>query len=168
MKVEKFKIIGWEDPEKGLVIDENENWILVKHIPVDYIVDGYKVYKKEFIETREHSQSEKEIEKVLRLKNVKIDKPDDFQFSDTVGILEWVEKKYGLFEFQDKEESELFYGKINRIEDGKLIIDMIDSNGLVETNYDYKFEIEGIRIIAFESDYHSSIRLLWIDKLKTL
>ena len=48
MKVESFKIIDWEDSEQGLLITENENWILVKHIPVDYVVDGYKLYKKGF------------------------------------------------------------------------------------------------------------------------
>ncbi len=167
MKVEKYKIKDWENCETGLLIAENEDWILVKHIPVDYVIDGYKVYKKEFIEAREYSIDEKKIEKVLKLKKIELNMPLDFKFSDTIGLLKWIEKKYGVFEFQDEEETEVFYGKINRIEDGKLIIDMINSDGSVEAGYDYKYDIDNIRVLAFESDYHSSIRLLWIDKVNT-
>ena len=49
MKVETYKIKGWREKETGLLIAENEEWVLVKHIPVDYMVDGYKLYQKKFI-----------------------------------------------------------------------------------------------------------------------
>ena len=166
MKVEKYFLKNWKDTETGLLIDENEDWILVKSIPIDYVVDGYKIFKKQFIEKRECSNTEKQIEKVLRLKNIERNKPDKFNFSDTVGLLKWVEKTYGIFEFQDDEETELFYGRINRIDGEKLIIDMINSDGSVDSNYDYEYNIRKIRIISFESDYHQSIQLLWNDKLK--
>ena len=100
------------------------------------------------------------------MKNIQLNKPDNFNFSDTVGLLKWVEKAYGIFEFQDDEETELFYGKINRVDSEKLIIDMINSDGSVDSNYDYEYNIQKIRIITFESDYHKSIQLLWKDKLK--
>ena len=149
-----------------LVRSNNRIRILVKYIPVDYVIDGYKVIKKQFIEKRESSDKEKQIEKVLKLKNIQLNKPDNFNFSDTVGLLKWVEKAYGIFEFQDDEETELFYGKINRVDSEKLIIDMINSDGSVDSNYDYEYNIQKIRIITFESDYHKSIQLLWKDKLK--
>ena len=40
MKIEAFKIKGWSVKETGLVVAENEDWLLVKHIPIDYVVDG--------------------------------------------------------------------------------------------------------------------------------
>ena len=166
MKVENYKLKDWEDSEQGLLIAENEDWVLVKHIPVDYVVDGYRLYKKEFIEDRLRTKKEEQIEKVLTLKKIEVDSPSNFNFTDTIGLLEWVESVYGIFEFQDDDETELFYGKKNRIEGDSLIIDMIMSDGSVETDYDYEFNLNDIRVITFETDYHLSIQLLWKDKLK--
>lgn len=166
MRVEKYKIKDWEDSVQGLLIAENDNWILVKHIPVDYMVDGYSLLKKEFTEKRLRRDKEKRIEKVLTLKNVKSEPPAGFKFMDTIGLLDWVESVYEIFEFQDRDETELFYGRKNRITDDTLIIDMIRNDGSVETDYDFEFDINAIRVISFESDYHLSVRLLWKNKLK--
>lgn len=166
MKVENYKIVGWEDSEQGLLIAENEDWILVKHIPVDFVVDGFRLYKKEFVEERLRTEKEEQVELVLKLKKIDIELPETFEFSDTIGLLNWVESKYGIFEFQDENETELFYGKINRVEKDVLVIDMIKSDGSVEINYDYEFDISDIRVLTFETDYHTSIQLLWKDKLK--
>jgi len=166
MRVENYEIKDWEDSEQGLLITENEDWILVKHIPVDYVVDGYKLYKKEFVDKRLRTEKEEQIEKVLILKSIKTESPKNFKFADTTGLLVWVESVYGIFEFQDHDETELFYGKKNRIEENILKIDMIKSDGSVETNYDFEFDINDIRVITFETDYHLSIQLLWKDNLK--
>lgn len=173
MKVETFHITSWEEPETGLVIEENDDWVLVKHIPVDYQIDGYKIYKKSFIEERNHSSKEAAIEKVLRLKGVKIELPEGFSFGSTiklfgstVHLLKWSEQKYGLFEFQDNSEEEVFYGKISEVTESFLRIDMIKADGSVEEKYNYEFEIDEIRAIAFESDYFFSMKLLWQDKMK--
>ncbi|MDC8003926.1 hypothetical protein POV27_07670 [Aureisphaera galaxeae] len=165
MKVETYKIKDWEDSEQGLLLAENEQWILVKHIPVDYVIDGYRLYHKGFVEERSSTVQDAQIEKVLRLKNVEDAPPANFSFADTLGLLDWVESNYGIFEFQDDDESELFYGKKNRIENNALIIDMIHSDGSVEVDYDYEFNLDEIRVITFESDYHTSIQLLWRDQL---
>jgi hypothetical protein len=173
MKVETFHIVSWEEPETGLVIAENNEWVLVKHIPVDYQIDGYKIYKKAFIAERTHSSKEVAIEKVLRLKGVKAEHPEGFDFGSsinlfgsTVYLLKWSEQKYGLFEFQNNSETEVFYGKISEVTDGLLRINMVIADGSVEEKYDYEFEIEEIRAIAFESDYFISMKLLWQDKMK--
>ncbi len=42
MKIESYKIKGWRETETGIVISENEDWILVNHI-VDYVLDGFKL-----------------------------------------------------------------------------------------------------------------------------
>ncbi|MCP4176775.1 MAG: hypothetical protein GY756_03335 [bacterium] len=165
MKVETYKIRDWEEPETGLLIDENEEWVLVKHIPVDYVIDGYKLFKKEFLEERDRGDAEKLIEKVLTLKKMKTDLPIGFKYADTEELLKWTEDKYGVFEFQDNEGDELFYGKVNQTDGANLIIDMIKSDGSVEEEFDYEFQIDEIRAITFESDYHKSICLLWKDQL---
>lgn len=166
MKVESYKIKGWKEKETGVLISENDDWILVNHIPVDYVIDGFKLYRKKFIKKRINGEFEKKIERVLNLKNKKIAALKGFEFNNVLETLKWSEKKYGLFEFQDKGETELFYGKINRTENDILIIDMIKSNGKIEENYDFEFSIKKIRSITFETDYFESIRLLMNDEIK--
>jgi hypothetical protein len=166
MKVESYKIESWKEKEVGLLISEDEDWILVKHIPVDYVIDGYKLYRKKYIKDRISKNKEAKIKRVLGLKKVTINEPKEFNFGSILDVLEWSEKKYGLFEFQEKDESELFYGKVNHSSSKSLIIDMIKSNGTIEFKYDFEFNIAQIRSITFETDYFESIRLLMNDELK--
>lgn len=167
MKVETFKLKGWKDKSVGLVVSENKDWILVRHIPVDYVIDGYKLYLKEYIKSRKSKSKEAHIERVLKLKKINKSIPAGFKFGSTIEILKWLENEYGLFEFQDCSEDELFYGKMNEVKDNSLTIDMIKTKGKIDRNYDYKFMIDKIRIITFGTDYFDSIRLLMEDELKT-
>lgn len=162
MKVEKLKVADWEDEATGLLVAENEEWLLVKHV-VDYVIDGYKLYRKAFIEERTRTGKEAFVERVLLLKKVQEDKPAGFEFNGVAATLKWCEQKYGLFEFQDFDQTQLFYGRINHITEGILIIDMIKANGEEEKAYDYDFELDEIRVITFETDYFESMRLLWLD-----
>ncbi|PKV52410.1 hypothetical protein ATE84_4525 [Aquimarina sp. MAR_2010_214] len=165
MKVETYKITGWKEKETGLLISENEDWILVKHIPVDYVIDGYKLYRKSAVQKRKSKSKEDKISRVLQLKNVKTNKPDTFSFGSALEILKWSEEKYDVFEFQDT-EAELFYGKLNRVIGDMFHIDLITSNGRVEKDYDYDFLTDDIIAITFETDYFESVRLLMNDELK--
>lgn len=164
MNVESFEVEGWEELQTGITLLENDEWLLVKHIPYDYLQDGYKLYNKQFIKRRINSSNERFIERVLQLRKTRIDLPIDFKFSDTIGLLTWSQNKFGLFEFQDDDETALSYGRINSILDNTLIIDFIDSKGMVEEDYNYEFEIDQIRTISFQSDYFHSIQVLWIDE----
>ncbi|MDQ3101358.1 MAG: hypothetical protein M3R08_08220 [Bacteroidota bacterium] len=163
MKVESFIVQGWEEAEMGLVLDENEDWVLVKHIPADYVIDGYKLYKKKFIVKRTVSEAEKKVARVLQLKKVETSIPPGFRFRATAAMLKWIEEHYEIFEFQDEEGSELYYGRINKIQDGMLVLNMIDADGHVETDEDIDHVIELISVIGFGSDYLYSLGLLTRD-----
>lgn len=162
--VESFEVEGWEEKQTGLVVLENEEWLLVKDIPVDYVVDGYKIYKKQFINNRLQEDNEKKIERVLKLKGVEANAPEGLTLGSVAEILAWCEARFGLFEFQDGEDDELFYGRINTIEGRSLIIDSIKTDGKTEFEFDCEFDMDEIRVITFESDYFNSIRLLWEDE----
>ncbi len=165
MRVERFEIQDWEEPQTGLLLAENEEWVLVKHIPVDFVVDGYKLYKKQFILSRSNGAEEQLIARVLKLKNETTALPERFEFQATADVLRWSQREFDLFEFQDEDETELFYGRINRLEKSDLIIDMVLSDGTLEIDYDIVFDISAIRAITFGSDYFNSIRLLYNDEM---
>jgi len=168
MKVESYEINGWEERETGILISEDENWILVNHIPTDYALDGFKLYRKKFIEKRISEASEIQIQRVLNLKKITIPRLKSFVFNDVLETLSWSESKYGLFEFQSEDETELFYGKVCKTNGDILVIDMIKSNGTIEENYDFEFSLKNIRSIAFETDYFQSVCLLMIDEMNKM
>lgn len=166
MKVETYKIKSWKEKETGLLIAENEDWILTKHIPIDYVVDGYKLYQKKFIKKRITTSQENQIARVVSLKNIETAIPADFKFENILNTLQWCENTFGLFEFQDKDQSASYFGKINTIHDDMLTIDLIEDSGLIAPEYDYEFSIENIRSITFDTDYFQSIRLLMLDEVE--
>lgn len=165
-QVNKYYLKDWKDPIMGRAIAENESWILVQYIPVDYVIDGYKILKKSFIDKIERTASEEKVERVIKLRRTTSTLPEGFYFGTTIELLNWIEKTYGLFEFQDSEEGAVMMGKVKQIlEDNYLLIDFIGAEGKIVEDYDYEFEIAEIRTLTFETDYFNAIRLLWKDNL---
>lgn len=163
--IETYKINGWEDDETGMLLFENDEWILVKHIPVDYQIDGFKIYHKKWVENRSSGEKEAQIERVIELKGITFNRPE-IKLGNAQEILSQLESRYGLFEFQDDDGDELFYGKLNEINGDEFTINMVGSKGEIIENYDYEFSFDEIRSITFETDYFESIRLLMNDNMK--
>ena len=160
MRIENYQFKNWQETERGVLLDENEDWILIKSIPVDFLVDGYKLLKKEHIENREENL-DFSLNKVLELKKLNFEKPKGFKFMEAIGFLEWAQDEYGCFEFQDEVEDELFYGIIKKSNKKSFYIDSIKSDGTIDVNFDAEFFLDELRVISFESDYFNSIRLLY-------
>ena len=129
MLVESYKIKGWKNQPCGLLVDENDDWILIRNIEVDYLVDGYLLINKNHVEKRTTKGEEKRIKKVLKLKNVKPVAPEGFKFKSTLKMMLWTEKNNGLVEFNDQEEGQTFYAYINRYSKKSFIIDLVDVDG---------------------------------------
>lgn len=163
--IETYKINGWEDDETGMLLSENDDWILVKHIPVDYQIDGFKVYYKKWVGNRNSGEKEAQIERVLKLKGISSDNPE-IHLGSALEILTQLESKYGLFEFQDDDGDELFYGKLDTIDGDNFTINMVDAKGEIVEDYEFDFSFEEIRSISFGTDYFESIRLLMNDNMK--
>ena len=166
MKVEDYLIKDWKEEEIGVMLEENDDWILIKSIPVDFQVDGYKLLRKKYLEKRSVNTNSS-LHKVLKLKNLVFEKPKDFKFMAPLEILKWSESKYGCFEFQDDVEDELFYGVIQKSEERNFSINFIKSDGTLDSDFDVDFFEGDIRVISFGSDYFQSICLLYnSNKLK--
>lgn len=165
MTVETFKIKSWEEPVSGLCIAENDEWLLVRHIPVDYVLDGYKLYQKKYIKRRKQTAFDEMRIRLFTLRSESTEVPGGFQFGDTADMLAWIEATYGLFEFQTKTEDELNYGTIETIENDDLVINMVDSHGEFDPMFEDVFSLRKIRSITFDSDYFRAIVLLMEDEL---
>jgi hypothetical protein len=166
-QVIKYFLQDWDDPIMGQLVAEDPFWVLIRYIPADYCIDGYKIINKSFITETERTEFEERVEKVLRLRGHTPKVPETFRFGDTLELLNWIERKYGMFEFQDADETAMFIGQMNTVlEDDYLLIDFIDATGQMDEDYDYEFEIAEIRTLTFDTDYFNAIKLLYKDTLK--
>lgn len=161
MNIAEFSIEGWEESEVGIVICENEQWVLIKSIPMDYAIDGYKLIAKKFITETTEPVDVSLLNRVFELKKISTAVPEGFTLGSTLENLQWVESQYGLFEFQDDDETVAMYGKIHSCTDETFTIDMVKIDGTVDDDFDCEFNLNAIRVITFESDYHYSMQLLY-------
>lgn len=168
-RVEYVQLAGWEKDVTGLWLAEDEDWLLLNYIPCDYELDGYVLLAKHQIVGRKPKKGRKQVEQVLKLKGVQALVPARFSFSDTMGLLGWAEKEYGVIEFMDEEES-AFLGWLDEADSVHFWIDSLEPNGTRDArNPDEKpFVIGEVQVIRFASDYARSLLLLWQHKQKQL
>ncbi len=164
-RVEYVQLVGWEADMVGLWVAENDEWLLLRHIPVDYIIDGYVLLVKAHIVSRKPDKNRKQVEQVLKLKGVKAEMPADFQFLDVVEMLRWVERRYGLVEFADEEETS-FFGWLHETDAVHLWVNFLTPKGLLDESdgEESPFAISEIQLIRFDTDYFNSLKLLWQHK----
>ena len=72
----KLVIIEFEDKksEKGILIDYNKDWFLIKTNPVDFVLDGYSIVKNFKVKNIVTNDETKFVEKAIKLKGIKIEK----------------------------------------------------------------------------------------------
>lgn len=165
IRVEFVQLSGWEADVMGVWLGENDDWLLLRHIPVDYVVDGYVAIAKRHIKSRKPQPHREQVERVLKLKGINADLPAGFSFSHTVGLLRWVEQQYGLVQFQEEEDAS-FLGWLNTEDGTRFRINSLDSDGDTDREFDTWFDAEDIRLVCFDDDYFNSMKLLWQDNVR--
>ncbi len=159
MLVETYKIKSWDEELMGVVIKENDDWILIQEIEGDYQVDGYTLLKKEFVKKRRSKKWEKQVALVLELNK---HKPalTGFRFGKVESMLKWIEKRHDIFAFQDKVEESIEIGKVEDIKENVLGLHFLKANGKYESEYIYDYKLNQIRKISFDTHYLRSLKLL--------
>ncbi len=142
----------------GFVVDYNDNWTLLKHNPVDYILDGYLIFRHKNIQGLRRDVAEKWREKVIKLKGLKLTDKDKIPLTDLATILKYLTDKFGVFEVYSKSDTECYLGRLKSIDSNELVIDNLDTKG--KWDGQLKFKIGEIRVIQFDNDYINSLKLV--------
>ena len=157
-KVISAKFTDRKEPICGLVIDYNEDWTLMKYNPVDYVVDGYIIFRNKNIEGFRKSDQEKFIERIIKLKGISVTAKDIVPLTDLLTILGYLTEKYGLFQLFTKSETACYLGRLKKSDAKQLIIDNLTTKG--KWSGQMKFRPGDIRIIEFDTDYIKSLKLV--------
>lgn len=143
----------------GFVLDYNDDWTLMKYNPVDYVIDGYLIFRHKQIKGfRRDPNIEEFHEKVIRLKGLGPKKSEIFPITDLETILKFITKKFGVFQFSTKTEKACYLGRFLSITSNRLVIEYLNTRG--EWDGTMKFRPGDIRIIQFDNDYINSLKLI--------
>ena len=145
-------------PIFGFVINYNDEWTLIKHNPVDYVIDGYIILRHKNIEGFRWDANEKFREKVIMLKKQHLPNIPELTLTDLETILSSLTKRYEIFQFALKTEKACYLGKLKSLTTSKLTIDYLNPKGLWTKQM--QFRPNDIRTIEFDTDYINSLKLV--------
>lgn len=152
MKIESFKVKGWVDRIFGIVIKENEDWIVLKQVQLDFSPGDLLLLKKKYCKKRRYGVQEKIFMGKVTWEVDDSCLPKSFEFRNTMDQLKWLEKELGIIQFQDGNRSALSTGYLYKIKKKKFKIDLLKTNGTLFEAYDFKYKMSKVRVIVLKSE----------------
>jgi hypothetical protein len=146
------------EPIAGLIQDFSDDWLLMRRVPVDYVIDGYALVRNKNIKEAVRSDEERWTEKVLRLKVSRNPRRPSIPLDSIETILKALTKKYEVFTLWTKKKNTCWLGRLRTIKGNQLTIDYLTT----EAKWLGKkiFKPNEIRVIEFDNDYINSLKLV--------
>lgn len=152
------KFTDRKTPIHGYVVDHNDEWTLMKYNPVDYIINGYIIFRHKNIEGFRRDTDEKWREKIMNLKGLQPTDKDIIPLADLETILKYLTDNFGIFQVYTKPETKCYLGRLKSIDKKELVIGNLNPKGKWEGKT--KFRPADIRVIEFDTDYINSLKLV--------
>jgi hypothetical protein len=160
------KFTDRKTPIYGYVVDYSDDWTLMKYNPVDYIIDGYIIFRHKNIEGFRRDTDEKWKEKVINLKGLKPTDKDIIPLTNLDTILKYLADNFGVFQVYTKSETTCYLGRLKTIDNKELVMDNLNPRG--KWDGQIKFKTSDIRVIEFDTDYTNSLKLVSTTKKSKL
>lgn len=160
-QVVSIKFTDREHPVCGLVVDYNNEWSLMKYIPVDYVVDGYVLIKHDTIEGYKREKEEKFKEKVIKRKGLGLNREDIIPIDGIEPIICYLAERFGVFQIETSKEDSCYLGNLLSFDNDIFFLSLLNVVG--KWSGKRKFKWNEIRVIAFDSDYINSLKLIGRD-----
>lgn len=163
MDVYNYDLKDWSDYITGIVLMENEDWVLLHELPGDYQPDGYCLINKSQIVDRFKDEDAELKERVLQLKGYEMELPQALILEDLDDMLRSIEDHYHVFGVQDEEDM-IRIGTIQSIVANELRLNFINTFGEMSEETPEPIFKTDIQTVTFGTDYLHSIYLLWKDQ----
>lgn len=152
VKIRSYKAV------EGILLDTTDNWLLLKYIPVDYVIDGVLIVNKRYVIGIKESQDQDLTEKVLRLKKV------DFYEKSFVGTgsfrelyLYFLQSKQ-LVQISLADESVTYIGRVIKVNENSFRCQLVGVMG--QWTNEVTFNYASVRMLGLHNDYVESLTLL--------
>lgn len=142
----------------GYVVDYTDDWTLMKYNLVDYVIDGYIVFRHKNIDGFYRNEYEKWKEKVINLKGLQPTDNDIIPLTNLETILKYLTENFGVFQVYTKSETACYLGRLKSIDKKELVMDNLNPKG--KWVGEIKFRTADIRIIEFDTDYINALKLI--------
>jgi len=142
----------------GYLIDFNDDWVLLKHNVVGYVVDGCVLLKTKHIQSFTRGKAERFKQKIFDLKKVAPKRTDKIPLVDLQTILTHLSDKLGIFSFYMRTSTACWLGRVKKISGANLIIDYLTPGATWAKMR--PFQLGNIRMVEFNSDYINSLKLI--------
>ncbi|MDD3037134.1 hypothetical protein [Bacteroides sp.] len=164
-KFYSFKMKGWKEPICGVIERIGSEWILIKHIVVDYVFDGYSLIQRKYIKDIIRNNNNIFTEKVLIAKGVMdINVPYDISLNTQTTPFEWLQEHDITAEFYTKDRYICYIGKVIKITKKYFHYTSIDTKGCWDNDI-YECTFANIRAISIDTDYTNSL-LIYNEKFE--
>lgn len=140
----------------GFLLDFNEDWILLRNNPVDYIIDGFVILKNKNLETLNYNENNQFHEKVIRLKELKLTNETIIPLTNLEVILSFLTKEFGVFQLATKRSNAVYLGRLIEYNNDSFFIEFINTKGVFDS--EISFKNKKIRVIEFDTDYINSLK----------
>ncbi len=147
-----------KEPIRGFVIEQNDEWILMKHNPVQYQIDGCIIVRNKNIKAITRDKEEKFVEKILQLKGVKLTYLDVIPLTGIVSILSYLTQYFGVFQFEKRAESSCYLCRLSALDSKHVVMDSMNPDG--QWDGEMLCRPNDIRVIEYDTDYINSLKLV--------
>jgi hypothetical protein len=147
---------GWTEQKQGFFLKENEEWLLIKSLFSDYIMDGETIIHKKHIASIERGNNERFTEAVL-ITNNKFNKDNNVHIiPNSFDLLEELNKSKIVFQLSLKDETICYVGRITEIKNKTFFMEIITPKGIwLKKQISIRKDL--IRTIDINTDYINSL-----------
>lgn len=150
-----IKIKKRKEKEYGVLIQEGKDWLLIKALFSDFILDGYKIINKKYIVSLEQTEDDLFVERVLKsngkIDNIQLDIP-----LETLSLFQYLAANKYVIQLSLNKENISYIGLVADILPKSIYLNPLGKKG-EWLNYDLLFRVDFIRIIEFNTDYINSL-----------
>lgn len=141
---------------QGILIYMGEEWVLLKYVPVDYVLDGYLLIRTKYIRRIERGVDEVFNESVIRLKLASEKTNEEyFNLNERFDVLYYLMRNQIIIQFDFHDDSVSYIGKIKRIYTKTIRMESLNPRG--EWEEENSYQLDRIRTIQFDNDYIDSL-----------
>lgn len=144
---------SWKEKKQGFFQMENEEWLLLKSLFTDYMMDGVSIIHKKYISSIQRGEKEEFEEKVLLI-NKKV--PTDLFTIDIDNLYNILLQEDKIIQVIRQDEFRSYIGKIIKINNKSILMKLLSPSGIWLRD-PINIKKENIRTIDFDTDYINSL-----------
>jgi hypothetical protein len=151
------KVRGYKDIN-GVLINQTKHWLLLKYIPVDYVVDGLLFVNKQHVIRFGEGLHIGLVEKVLMLKQVDFHEKSPLDMSSNQALYSNLLSSGQLVQISLGDEDVVYIGQVIKVNNNSIRCRMVGVKG--EWTNEQSFRYTSIRMLGLHNDYVESLTLL--------